>query len=442
MVIPICYIPVKYLAHRTNIRGDAAQLLHHVAFGHRSLDRVLTEASPRERDRPLLHELTIGSIRYYFSLADEIDSRLTSPLKSRDSIIFCLLVVGAYQLRHTRIPAYASVNETVDATRQVGRPWARGLINQVLRRVASEPPPATSSEEAAFDHPQWMIDLLRADYPDDWRAILAASLTRAPQMLRVNLSVTSRLAYQIALAKRGVSAYFGASAEALILDPPVPTAELPGLASGSVSVQDVGAMLAAGLLDPDSGDRVLDACAAPGGKAMHLLEQTRGIVLTALDIAAERCEFMRSECRRLGVDPGLVVQGDATQLNWWDGQPFQKVLLDAPCSGTGTMRRHPDIKLLKYESDLLPYQQLQSQLLTNLWRVLAPGGHLLYCTCSVFCFENDCVIDSFINSTHDVVVEPITAAWGVATQYGRQLLPEVNGPDGFYYAKLKKTSTR
>ena len=438
MAILICYIPAKCLEHRTNIRADAAQLLHNVAFGHRSLDRVLAEASPRERDRSLLHELTIGSVRHYFSLGEEIDARLTSPLKPRDSIILCLLVVGAYQLRHTRIPGYASVNETVDATRQVGRPWARGLVNQILRRVAAEPPPPTSSEEAAFDHPQWIIDLVRADYPDDWRAILAASLTRAPQTLRVNLSVTSRQAYQQVLAERNVSAHFGAPAEALILDAPVPTTQLPGLAAGSVSVQDAGAMLAAGLLDPDSGDRVLDACAAPGGKAMHLLERTPGIVLTALDVAAERCDIMRSECRRLGANPRLVVQGDATRLDWWDGQPYQRVLLDAPCSGTGTMRRHPDIKLLKYESDMLPYQELQSQLLTSLWRTLAPGGYLVYCTCSVFCIENDGAIDRFMTSTRDVVVHRITADWGVATQHGRQLLPEVNGPDGFYYARLEK----
>jgi 16S rRNA (cytosine967-C5)-methyltransferase len=426
------------LTRRPNARGYAAELLHDVAYRGRSLDRVLSDASPLDRDRPLVHELTIGCVRHFYSLSDEINGRLSAPLKPRDAIVLCLLIVGCYQLRHTRIPGYAAVNETVNATRQIGRPWARGLINQVLRRIASEPAPEPRSEEAALDHPQWLIELIRSDYPDAWREILAASLTRAPLSLRINSGVTNRASYVDALVKRGVSAHFGAPGDCVVLDTPVPAADLPGLESGAVSVQDSGAMWAAPLLGAAKGERVLDACAAPGGKAMHLLERSPGIELLALDIDAERCELVRSECRRLGADPALVVTGDGTCLEWWDGVPFERVLLDVPCSGTGTLRRHPDIKLLKRETDIGQYQDIQGRLLENLWRVVAVGGRLLYCTCSVLSLENDCVIDRFLAQTPDASVTPIVADWGMPTRLGRQLLPEVNGGDGFYYAMLEK----
>ncbi len=363
---------------------------------------------------------------------------MNSPLKPRDAIVLCLLLIGAYQIRHTRIPRYAAVNETVNAAGQIGRPWARGLINHVLRRIASEPPPPPSTDEAQFDHPAWMIDLIRAEYPDAWQAILSASLTRAPLSLRVNLRMTSRKEFQDSLAQRGVIAHFEASEEGLILDSPTAVAELPGFSTGAFSVQDSGAMWAATLLGATGTDRVLDACAAPGGKATHLLQRAPGIALTALEIDTTRCETLRSEFRRMGYDTAPVQQGDGTSLEWWDGQPYQCVLLDAPCSGTGTLRRHPDIKLLKHESDLRPYQDLQGRLLENLWRVLAPGGRLLYCTCSVLSLENDRVIDKFVSTARDACPVPIIADWGIATQRGRQLLPSVNGSDGFYYAMLEK----
>lgn len=426
------------MSNRPNARAQAAELLHRVAYVGRSLDRVFTEASLPDRDGPLIHELTIGSVRHFFSLSDEVCARLNSPLKPRDAIVLCLLLIGAYQIRHTRIPRYAAVNETVSAAGQIGRPWARGLINHVLRRIASEPPPPPSTDEAEYDHPAWMIDLIRAEYPDAWQAILSASLTRAPLSLRVNLRMTSRKEFQDSLAQQGVIAHFEASEEGLILDSPTAVAELPGFSTGAFSVQDSGAMWAATLLGATGTDRVLDACAAPGGKATHLLQRAPGIALTALEIDTARCETLRSEFRRMGYDAVPVQQGDGTSLEWWDGQPYQCVLLDAPCSGTGTLRRHPDIKLLKHESDLRPYQDLQGRLLENLWRVLAPGGRLLYCTCSVLSLENDRVVDKFVSTARDASLVPIIADWGIATQRGRQLLPSVNGSDGFYYAMLEK----
>ncbi len=441
MVIRIWSDRGKSLTPRPNARGHAAELLHQVAYGGRSLDRVLGDAKPSERDRALIHELTFGATRHFYSLSEDVASRLTTPLKPRDSIVFCLLVVGAYQLRHTRVPGYAAVNETVNATKQIGRPWARGLVNQILRRIASEPAPAAQSEEAVFDHPQWLIDAIRTDYPDSWREILQANQTRAPLSLRVNSSRTTREALLAALAGNNVSAHSGEPDECVVLAAPTATAGIAELKAGLASVQDAGAMHAANALHPVAGERILDACAAPGGKAMHLLERAPGIRLTALDIDAERCDLIRAECVRLGVD-ATVIAGDATHLDWWDRQPYAAVLLDVPCSGTGTLRRHPDIKLLKRESDIDQYQRIQVELLHNLWSVIDAGGRLLYCTCSILARENDQVIDRFLAWTTDASVTPIRAIWGTAMRHGRQILPRLDGADGFYFALLTKQASQ
>jgi 16S rRNA (cytosine967-C5)-methyltransferase len=301
-------------------------LLHRVAFGGRSLDATLAEARLPDRDGPLIHELTIGAVRHYFSLSSEVEAGLITPMKPRDSIVFCLLIIGTYQLRHTRVPKYAAVSETVNATRQIGRPWARGLVNFVLRAIAEAPAPVPPNTAAKWDHPEWLIDLVRGDFPQHWEKILATSLSRAPQTLRVNLQLTTRDEYQDLLLARGVSAHQGPTPEALVVATPVPAKSLPGFSEGLVSIQDAGAQWAASLLAPLDGERVLDACAAPGGKAMHLLERSPRIQLVALDHDKARCDLMRAELRRLGVDAGVVVEGDATQLDWWDGQPFERIL--------------------------------------------------------------------------------------------------------------------
>jgi 16S rRNA (cytosine967-C5)-methyltransferase len=420
-----------------NVRASAARLLHKVADRGHSLDAALAGAPALPRDQALLHELTIGAVRHYFSLQDELDTRLHEPLKPRDAILKCLLMIGAYQLRHTRIPSYAAVNETVAAARTIGRPWARGLLNQVLRAIARSAPPAPTNDAARWDHPDWLIARIRTDYPD-WQDILRTNLSRAPLALRVNTVAISRENYAIALSSMGVSAHSVEPDSALVLTAPMPVAQLPGYAEGRVSVQDPAAQWAAPLLMAKPHQRVLDACAAPGGKALHMLELAPDIELVALDRDADRCDAMRAECARLHVDPACVRQGDAAELTWWDRAPFDRILLDAPCSGSGTLRRHPDIKLLKHESDLVQYHGIQSRLLRNLWQTLGAGGCLLYCTCSILSVENDDVIEAFLAVAPDAVARPIELKCGQATRFGWQILPAEGGPDGFYYAMLEK----
>jgi 16S rRNA (cytosine967-C5)-methyltransferase len=412
-------------------------MLKRIAFDFRSLDRVLAETSVPEADRSLIQEIVYGTARHYYSLSNEVRGRLLAPLKPRDSIVFCLVLVGLYQLRHLRIPGYAVVNETVAAADHIGRPWARGLVNQLLRRAASEGAPSPPTDEEALDHPEWLIQLLRHDLPNDWRGVLEASLTRAPLSLRVNLARIGRDAYLERLAAIGAAAHAADLDEGLVLQDPVSAARLPGFSDGIVSVQDLSAMWPARLLNPQEEERVLDACAAPGGKSMHLLERNPRIKLTALEVDEARCTTLKSECKRCRVDPDIVVCGDATELTWWDGHPFDAILLDAPCSGTGTLRRHPDIKLLKRESDIAQYRELQNELLASLWNVVAPHGRLLYSTCSVLSAENDSVIGDFMAKTPRARARPFAIPQSIETKFGRQLLPQIGGGDGFYFALIE-----
>jgi len=422
---------------RRNIRAEAARLLAAVTSSGRSLDPVLASVKETDRDRALIYELVFGSVRHWFSLNDAIERRLARPLRAKDHVLRCLLVLGAYQLYHTRVPAHAAVNETVAAAVGIGRSSAKGLVNQILRSLAREPPADEQSEVSRFDHPQWLIDRVRREHPGEWAQLLQINNGRAPMALRVNARRTDRDGYQARLRLAGLDSHPGMTTAALVLTAPAPVAQLPGFQDGDVSVQDEGAQLAVDIVAPRPGDRILDACAAPGGKALACLERA-DVELTALEIDPARCERMRAEFIRLGFDPRCVHEADATNTDWWDGVPFDRVLLDVPCSGTGTLRRHPDIKLLRRESDLAAYHAIQSKLLTVLWQVLRAGGTLVYCTCSILDEENDQVVAAFLRRTPDASVRAISASWGFQTGCGRQLLPSEGGPDGFYYAVLEK----
>ncbi|MEM7218339.1 MAG: 16S rRNA (cytosine(967)-C(5))-methyltransferase RsmB [Pseudomonadota bacterium] len=421
-----------------NPRLTAVRALTRVLDRGQTLDQVLPSGTA-----PLVRELVAGSLRHHFSLNHRIDELLTRPLRKKDIDVRALLTVGAYQILHTRIPDHAAVKETVDCTRALKKPWARGLVNAVLRNL----PPATEEwpPDAHWDHPHWFINATRNSLPAHWSEVLRANNTRAPLSLRVNGSRGSRSEFRAELDQAGIEHRLEPVADALTLARPRPVAELPGHAAGRCSVQDVGAQLAAGWLPCRPGDRLLDACAAPGGKGFHCLERNPGVDLKMLEVADARVVHLREEAVRLGHERVDIQAADATRLDWWDGLEFDGILLDAPCSGSGTVRRHPDIKVLRARRDLEPLKALQASLLRNLWYTLRPGGHLLYCTCSLFHDENDAAIDDFVIGRSDANVVPLAPPEGlngVAMTHGWQGLPTEDGMDGFYYSLLHKTHKR
>ena len=430
-----------------NVRAIAAQALGRVLGEGRSLTMILPPALERvaPRDRGLLRELCYGVCRRQPELQTLLDGLLNRPLDPREPVARALLLVGLYQLLHLRIPDHAAVAETVAAARQLRKPWAVSLTNAVLRsfpRRRTELLARVETDAAARTaHPRWLLEWLQRDWPDDWPAIVAANNARPPFTLRVNLLQCARDDYRAQLAAAGKSAEPAAAlalASALTLIEPVEPAALPGFAEGQVSVQDVAAQLAASLLDVQPGMRVLDACAAPGGKTAHLLECIPDLDLTALDQDGDRLERVRENLSRLRLHAHLVA-GDASQpATWWDGVPYDRILLDAPCSATGVIRRHPDIKLLRRETDIAALADRQQALLAALWPLLRPGGRLLYATCSVLRRENEQVVATFLVAQPEAREQPIIADWGRALAQGRQILPGEGGMDGFYYAALVK----
>lgn len=423
-------------------RAAAAQILAAVVGGA-TLEHALARIEPtvRERDRALLRELCYGSLRWHVQLAALIKPLLQKPLKARDSDIEQLLIVGTYQLLHTRIPPHAAINSVVEATRHLQKNWAAGLINAVLRKLQREMNDRTAqlTPSQRDAHPQWLWDTLRTAWPQYAEQIFAANNNYPPMCLRVNTLRTDRDTYLHTLGEHGIAATaceFGTSG--IRLDKPCAVDALPGFHDGIVSVQDEAAQLAAPLLDIQAQQRVLDACCAPGGKTAHLLEMQPTAQLWALDVSSERLQRVTDNLARLQLQ-AKVIAGDAlTPASWWDGIAFERILLDAPCSGTGVIRRHPDIKLLRTPKDIAQFAALQTQLLETLWPLLASNGLLLYATCSIMPSENTDVVQGFCAARADADIVPIAAAWGIAQAAGRQLLPASHGCDGFYYALLRK----
>ena len=321
---------------------------------------------------------------------------------------------------------------------------AAGLVNAVLRnrqrRRAALDAALAAEPVAVHAHPAWLLERLQADWPADWPAIVEASNQQAPMMLRVNLARESRDEALARLATAGIAAAAHAQvASAVVLEHPAEVSALPGFADGRLSVQDGAGQLAAPLLAPEPGDRVLDACCAPGGKTGHLLETALGLELLALDIDATRLVRVRENLDRLGYDAELLAADAGAPADWWDGRPFERILLDAPCSATGVIRRHPDIKALRQPADIDALAARQRALLDALWPLLAPGGILLYATCSLLRAENETVIAAFLAAHPDAAELVIDADWGLALRHGRQILPGSAGLDGFYYARLLRT---
>ena len=435
------------MAATAGLRAVIAGCLEAIVHQGASLDRELEAARLRVavvRDQGFLQECVYGTLRFVFGLRFQLQTLLGRPLRKRDAVLECLLLSGLYQLRHMSVPPHAVVDQSVAACKELDRAWATGLVNGVLRNAERQAPalgaiPATLLE-ASWNHPLWFIERLRAAWPADWTAVLAAGNAHPPLALRVNLMRGSAADYAARLQALGITAQPVAAAPAcLVLDKPVRVAELPDFDAGAVSVQDAAAQLAAPLLDVQPGARVLDACAAPGGKSMHLLELLAGNCdLQALDISAERLKAVAASGQRLGL-ACRITPGDAAEpASWWDGVPFERILLDAPCSGSGVIRRHPDIKIHRQTADLTQLQSTQHKLLERLWPTLQPGGKLLYVTCSVLPSENDDILLAFHAGREDCRVLPLAVTWGRATGYGRQILSGENDMDGFYFGLLQK----
>lgn len=431
-----------------SVRALAAKVLADVIKG-RSLDAPLDAARgklERADDRGLLGALTFGTVRHYYSNLALTRAMLKKPGQKLQPKVQALLMLGIEQLRHTRIPAHAAVAETVAAARELGLAGATGLINALLRRYIRENDTLLAglspTSEAHFEHPEWLLEAFRRHWPADWEEIVAQNNKAAPMWLRVDLSRISRDDYADKLRTiDGLRIETGQhSPAALRVSPPQPVSSLPGFADGLVSVQDQSAQLAAGILCPAPGERLLDACAAPGGKTGHLLEYAGELDVVAVDGAAQRVTRLEENLQRLRRQ-ATVLTADLTKP--LPGQAlFDKILLDAPCTGSGVIRRHPDIKVLRRAADSAKLSDLQSKLLLRVWSFLKPGGSLLFATCSVLPTENDDVVDAFLAATQDanrIVLEP-PSNWGRATRYGRQVFPGEDASDGFYYALIEKRS--
>lgn len=395
------------------------------------------------QDRGLMQELCYGVLRHGHRLEAVAARLMTHPLKTNQGDVQALILIGLYQIIHTRVPAHAAVSETVTAASRMGKPWAGGLVNGVLRNFQREREwiedaiAADPFVSRAF--PAWLGEAVREAWPEHWERILEAANERPPMVLRVNRSRIARGDYFNRLLAAGIPARpLKSVPSAILLDKPQDVTLLPGFDDGQVSVQDGGAQLAAPLLAPENGMRVLDACAAPGGKTGHLLEIAPECALTALDQDETRLQRVRDNLGRLG-QSARVVLGDAAHPSGdWAAGEYQRILLDAPCSASGVIRRHPDIKWLRRAEDISALARTQAAMLDALWPLLAAGGRLLYATCSLLPAENQEPVSAFLERTSDAVALPLAVDWGLPAGHGRQILPLEPGMDGFFYALLEK----
>jgi 16S rRNA (cytosine967-C5)-methyltransferase len=429
-----------------NPRLAAAKALAAVLNGKASLNSSLPTQMDKveDRDRGFTQDLAFGTARWQPRLSALAAKLLQKPFKAADADVEALLLVGLYQLLYTRVPAHAAIGETVGCADKLKKPWAKALLNAVLRRAQRESEALLAELErdpvVRTAHPRWLQKSLKAFWPEQWEAICAANNAHPPMILRVNRRHHSRDAYLGLLSDAGVAAkpciY---SRDGIILDAAADVRSLPGFAEGWISVQDEAAQLAADLLDLAPGQRVLDACCAPGGKTCHILEaepKLAGVV--AVDLEAKRLVRVRENLARLGLSAELIAADGRDTATWWDGKPFQRILLDAPCSATGVIRRHPDIKLTRQPDDIAALAVLQGELLDAMWITLEVGGILLYATCSTLPTENTEVIEAFLARTPGARELDLATAAGIKQPHGRQLLAQEGGHDGFYYAKLIK----
>lgn len=423
-----------------NVRAAAAQVIYQVVDQGQSLSTALPAAQQeiKERDQALLQEICYGVLRWLPKLESITQQLMDKPLKGKQRVFHHLILVGLYQLGYMRIPAHAAVAETVNATKNLKKPQLRGLINAVLRNYqrqqASLDEQAQSHEAGRYGHPGWLLKLIKASYPDDYEAILTANNTKAPMWLRVNRRHHSRDAYQALLNDAGIeSAIHPQAPDALRLLSPCDVSKLPGFADGWVSVQDAAAQLSVEYLQPQAGELILDCCAAPGGKTAHILEREPSCEVVAIDCDDTRLARVHDNLQRLNLKARTLCADARYPSQWWQGEQFDRILLDAPCSATGVIRRHPDIKWLRRADDIAALAQLQAEIVDAMWQQLKPGGTLVYATCSITPQENRDQVTAFLARTADA--ELIDSD---PQQPGRQILPGEDDMDGFYYTVIRK----
>jgi 16S rRNA (cytosine967-C5)-methyltransferase len=429
-------------------RAVAAKIICRVLTKNQTLKTLLPqylEQFKEKKDRALVQELCYGVTRWYHQLDFILACLLDKKIKPKDVDIKALAMVGLYQFLYLRTPPHAVVAATVDACTDLGKPWAKNLVNALLRRYQREHGSISENMESRFSakysHPEWLLHLIKRDYPQNWQEICNTNNSHPPMYIRINRLKTTRDKYMGLLSQAGIeSRIIPHSLAGIKLGKPVEINQLPKFHDGHVSVQDYAAQLTAELIDLKCNQRLLDACAAPGGKLSHIMENApKQVQVIAIDSDKLRLNKMQQALDRLQlrVKP---VHADARNAEcWWDGSQFDRILLDLPCSATGVIRRNPDIKLLRTPGDIENVLLLQKQLLASLWPLLKPEGKLLYVTCSVLKQENDQQINDFISCHDNAKPLPLNAPWGTATVFGRQIYPGQEDMDGFYYACLQKT---
>ena len=431
--------------YQQNPRLAAIQAISEVLDSNKNLAESEALSSVRDsRDNALARHLTYGVLRWLTALEWLAGELLSKPIKSREHEIQRLVLIGIHQLWHDQTASHAAINETAECARTLGKPWAVGLINAVLRRFQREHEQLLKKleqTEQRYAHQGWMLKEIQRDWPQDWQSIVEANNQQAPLWLRINRQKADdgKLRDNLKTAGFKVSDHSFAS-DAIMIEPAAPVIKIPGFEAGWLSVQDPAAQLARDLVAPKAGERILDACAAPGGKTAHLLETCAEIELTALDKYPQRIEQLESGLSRLGLKVQTVVADAVDTESWWKGQKFHKILLDAPCSATGVIRRHPEIKWLRSKDQVISVVQLQAELLAALWPLLEPGGILVYATCSVLKRENTQQVQKFLEQNSDASEEKPELEWGVATSHGRQIMPGEAQMDGFFYAVLRKSA--
>lgn len=424
----------------TNLRSVAAQTIEKVVEQGQSLSNVLPAAQKMvgEKDAALLQELCYGVLRTLPQLEWIISKLMSRPMTGKQRTIHYLIMVGLYQLMYTRIPAHAALAETVEGAIALKRQQLKGLINGVLRQFQRQQEALMQQMNEGDQqhlHPKWLLERLKRAWPGQWKHIVEANNQRPPMWLRVNRNHHSRDAWLALLEESGKTAFAHPQhSDALRLEAPCAVCQLPGFAEGWVTVQDASAQGCVALLDPQNGEKILDLCAAPGGKTTHILETAPQAEVMAVDVDAQRLARISENLQRLNMQAEVKLGDGRTPQDWCGNTQFDRILLDAPCSATGVIRRHPDIKWLRRDRDIPELALLQQQILDAVWPHLKTGGTMLYATCSILPEENALQITQFLQRHADARL----CDTGDQGQPGIQVFPQIDGGDGFYYAKLIK----